>query len=352
VHTNKQLAKVQLPAPFPPLGPLPTIDEFSYSVAIAMLLKYLEPGRYATTQQYETIRKLRAGFSNVYLASVPGLASLRLTGGDKPQQLINDCPTNSFWFERFGRGCLSRMGQIIRQDRAVLFELLHALCSMLELEWEAATHVRDRLAVASLGAFSVIAFCGSFRGPELFLVDLHGLIKYGEEQLISNGIEYVIVPLLGRFKTELGEQYHLTPMVATARSGLQIKMWIQRVLQVKQEAGLSRGPAFVGPTPGSWAYGWYERELLERFQQIQGRKPEIIPPDVAVLEEYGLSRSFRRGATSEAKARGTQPDDVDLANRWHTFKGAKGKRPRLAMRDHYADIHLLIPALIRFSVNM
>jgi len=69
VHTNKQLAKVQLPAPFPPLGPLPTIDEFSYSVAIAMLLKYLEPGRYATTQQYETIRKLRAGFSNVYLAS-------------------------------------------------------------------------------------------------------------------------------------------------------------------------------------------------------------------------------------------------------------------------------------------
>jgi hypothetical protein len=226
------------------------------------------------------------------------------------------------------------------------------LCSMLELEWETATHVRDRLAVASLGASSVVAFCGSFQGPELFLVDLHGLMKYGNEQLIWNGIEYVIVPLLGRFKTELGEQYHLTPMVATTRSGLKIKMWIQRLLQVKQEVGLSRGPAFIGPTPGSWAYGWYERELLERFQQIQGRNPEIIPPDVAVLEEYGLSRSFRRGATSEAKARGTQPDDEDLANRWRTFEGAKGKLPRLAMRDHYADIRLLIPALILFSANM
>jgi hypothetical protein len=49
VHTIKQLAKVQLPPPFPPLGPLPTIYEFGYSVAIAMLLQSLETGRYATT---------------------------------------------------------------------------------------------------------------------------------------------------------------------------------------------------------------------------------------------------------------------------------------------------------------
>jgi hypothetical protein len=42
---------------------------------------------------------------------------------------------------------------------------------------------------------------------------------------------------------------------------------------------------------------------------------------------------FRRGATSEARARGTDKDDVDLANRWRTFEGAKGKRPRMAMRD-------------------
>jgi hypothetical protein len=184
------------------------------------------------------------------------------------------------------------------------------------------------------------------------LVDLYGLAKYGDESLVSDGIDYVIVPLLGHFKTELGEQYHLTPMVATTRSGIQIKSWIQRLLQVKKEAGVNRGPAFVGPFPGGWAYGWYERELLEHFHQIQAQRPDIIPAEVAVLEESGLSRSFQRGATSEAKARGTQPDDVDLANRWRTFEEAKGKRPRLAMRDHYTDICLLIPALICFSANM
>jgi hypothetical protein len=71
-----------------------------------------------------------------------------------------------------------------------------------------------------------------------------------------------------------------------------------------------------------------------------------------VLEDFGLSRSFRRGATSEAYARGIDRDDVDLTNRLKTFEGAKGKRPRMAMRDHYSDIQLLIPALIRFSEGL
>jgi hypothetical protein len=50
------------------------------------------------------------------------------------------------------------MGQIVGQDRAISLDLMHALCSMLELEWEAAGVLRERTIAASLGAFSVIAF--------------------------------------------------------------------------------------------------------------------------------------------------------------------------------------------------
>jgi len=39
-------------------------------VAIAMLLKSLEPGRYNLQyQQFETVRKLRAAYANTYMAS-------------------------------------------------------------------------------------------------------------------------------------------------------------------------------------------------------------------------------------------------------------------------------------------
>ncbi len=243
------------------------------------------------------------------------------------------------------------MGQLVKQDRAVSLELMHALCSLLEQEWEAASDIKSRSQVARLGAYSVIAFCGSFRGPEVFMTDLFGLIKYGEERLTAGDKEYVMIPLLGRFKNEVGDQYHLTPLIATTRSGLNVKTWVLRLIEVCRANRQLRGPAFADGN-GKVSVSWYEREILERFQAVQQRRPDVIPADVLVLEEYGLNRSFRRGATSEARARGTDKEDVDLANRWRTFEGAKGRRPRMAMRDHYSDIRLLIPALLRFSENM
>jgi len=35
-----------------------------------------------------------------------------------------------------------------------------------------------------------------------------------------------------------------------------------------------------------------------------------------ISEEYGVSRSFRRGATSEAVNVGVPPDVIDANNRW------------------------------------
>jgi len=346
------LDTVQVVPPFPSLGPHPVTDTYGTAVAVAMLLKSLHPGRYEAYQQYETIRKLRAGFSNVFQASLTGSASYRTMGGDKVKMSFsNTCLTQTLWFERFAKGCLSRMGQVVRQDRAVSLDVMHQLLETLDSDWQQATP-ENRSIFSSIGAFCVVAFCGSFRGPEMFLVDLYGLHKYGKSDLkTSAGKEYVIIPLLGRFKNELGEQYHLTPLIATTSSGLKIRMWIKRFLESCTREGRTRGPAFVAPG-GEYPYQWFEREILERLHSIQQSYPDLIAEDVQVLEEYGLSRSFRRGATSEARPRGIDRDDVDLTNRWRTFEGAKGKRPRMAMRDHYSDIRLLIPALIRFSEGL
>ncbi len=226
------LAQVRVNPPYPPLGPYPVQDTMGFSVAIAMLLKSRETGRYAEYQQFESIRKLRAGFTNVYMTSVVNMDSLRTVGGDKAKFFLNDCPTHSLWFERFARGCLSRMGQIIKQDWAVSLELMHAFLSLLEKEWTTASDGRNKNIIASIGAYSTIAFCGSFRGPEVFLVDLFGLHKYMEEDLKVQDKEYVIIPLLGRFKNELGDQYHLTPLIAITNSGIKVKVWIKRLLEV------------------------------------------------------------------------------------------------------------------------
>jgi hypothetical protein len=161
--------------PYPPLGPFPVADNLGYAVAIAMLLKSCEPGRYASYQQFEMIRKLSSGFSNAYMTSIENIESLRTVGGNQPKLFLNNCPMHSLWFERFFKGCLSRMGQVVKQDMAVSLELIHAFQENMELEWSLADTLQQMSMIAGITISSLIAFCGSFWGQEVFLVDLYSL---------------------------------------------------------------------------------------------------------------------------------------------------------------------------------
>ncbi len=97
------------------------------------------------------------------------------------------------------------MGQEVKQDLAVSTRLMLALQDMLEGEWEAMESTHGRIEIAMTGAFALIAFAGSFRGHEIFLVDMFGLLKYASECHVERDLrdlEFVIVPLLGRYKSE------------------------------------------------------------------------------------------------------------------------------------------------------
>jgi hypothetical protein len=82
------LATVQVTPPFPTLGPHPVEDSSGVSIAIAMLLKSLSPRGYEGYQQYETIRKLWAGFSNVFQASLAGGDSFKTMGGQSKDEFF------------------------------------------------------------------------------------------------------------------------------------------------------------------------------------------------------------------------------------------------------------------------
>jgi hypothetical protein len=181
----------------------------------------------------------------VYMASIAGISSLRTVGGEAAKAHLNDCLMHSPWFERFAEGCMSCMGQIVPQNMAVSIPLMLEFQDMLDSEWREATTASVRNLIASIVACSTIAFCGLLRGPKVFLVDLHGLGKYYEELPSHNGQEYVVIPLLGHFKNEVGEQYHLTPLAAVTNSGLQVKTWVQHLIEVCMEEKRQPGPALA-----------------------------------------------------------------------------------------------------------
>jgi hypothetical protein len=111
------------------------------------------------------------------------------------------------------------------------------LLTIFEEEWSTITTRDARFSIASLAAYCVVCFCGSFRGSEVFLVDLFGLRKYMETARHTNETAYVIVPLLGKVKNEIGERYHLTPLCSITKSGLEVEKWLRRLLTMHEQFG-------------------------------------------------------------------------------------------------------------------
>jgi len=312
-----------------------------------MVLKSLEPGRYDSYQQYETIRKLRAAYSNIYMASKEGGSSLRSFGGDRVKHYLTDSPTQSLFFERFSQGCVRRMGQEVKQDWAITLPAMHALLEILEEDWEKG-HSPELTAM--VGAYVVIAFAGSFRGNEVFLVDMHGVRKYLRSS--EPPADAVIIALLGRFKGETGDRYHLAPLAAQTSSGIPIKKWVTRLVEVHERRGYLRGPLFGDRTGQVMRPKIIELEIMDKLQRIKNTCRGIIPEDVDIYEDFGISRSFRRGSTSTARTRGVDDKTVTLINRWRSFEQARGRRPAMSMKDHYSDIQILLPELIKYSLAL
>ena len=96
----------------------------------------------------------------------------------------------------------------------------------------------------------------------------------------------------------------------------------------------------------------FEVPIFDRLDQIQRERPDLIDPLVDVGEEYGLSRSYRRGSDSRALSERIPTDVVNLNNRWRKVEMAKGKMPIFQMSEHYADVQLLLPMFLLYSRSM
>jgi hypothetical protein len=143
--------------------------------------------------------------------------------------------------------------------------------------------------LAFIGAFAVIAYGGSFWGNEVFHVDLNGLLKYNTTQLEEAGHQYVMIPLLGRFKNEDGERYHLSPLAFETASGLKIGLWVDQLIHVKKSHLQFKGPAFSDKQGRRLSSTWIEMEILDCLHSLQSDHPGLIPKEVNVYKTLAHS---------------------------------------------------------------
>jgi hypothetical protein len=153
---------------------------------------------------------------------------------DMRKLVVTKCPTYGEFFERFVRGLHKRMGEIVSPDRVLSLEILLEIFRSLEQEWR--SPYADLFQLAMEGSFYLIAFCCTLRG-EVLLVDLFGVRTHWEEGE-THPTKHVVIALLGRFKGETGENYHLMCIVDKTNHGLEPRRWIGRLLNLYDAMGI------------------------------------------------------------------------------------------------------------------
>lgn len=236
------------------------------------------------------------------------------------------------------------------------------ILAVAESQINSATSSGTRLKWISFSCYADLSYVISLRGNEGFLLDLGGLHRHYS----SATEDYFIVALLGKFKGEANDNAHLIPCANRTSSGIEIRNIVFQLLKEKKIRGSVTGPAISDEKGAVLKSHHINSLLMDVLETIASEDSSLFPPDVktefsesedsrAVLSQYyACFRSFRRASDSRALNRKNKldSDDIEIVNRWRTVELAKGKRPQCGMKQHYADIQVLIEPFLRYTRAM
>jgi hypothetical protein len=241
------------------------------------------------------------------------------------------------------------MGQDWRPNKAISRALLLRVLREAEGRIEGATSPAELNRWLVFHTYAMVCYVVSLRGSEGLLLDLSGLNrKWG-----VGGERYVVIALLGKIKGETGDRSHLLPCVNKTSSGINVRKSLKRLLDYKRSIGQVRGPAISdlgGRIYDSRALNDAFLEILEDlFDTARDLFPASIEDKEILRKRVQAYRTFRRTSDSIAIEEKVAQTDIDVVNRWQTVEKAAGSRPNRPMRQHYAELELLLKPFLRYT---
>jgi hypothetical protein len=212
-------------AVLPSMGPYSTDDTFGMGLVVCILLRTPDPGKTEALIQFSTARYLRSVYSNIYHALACQQTGLTVMAQNTSKIWVTNCPSYGYWFERFMRGVHKQIGEEVCSDHALSVKVLHKIPGHLDHGWRDALTPESRKEIVEIAFFLVSGFCLGLRGEEVVKLDIAGLLTYFEAGRDHCAHPHVMIPLLGHFKGETGERWHLLPIVWKTRSGIEAGVW-------------------------------------------------------------------------------------------------------------------------------
>jgi len=332
----------------PALGPFPVEDVVGMKLAMVMVLKSLDPGINADTVQFDTVRQFRSAYSNAYGA---GVSQMKVTVYSSAHKKMHgtSCPSDSVWFGRFTLGMEKRLGRQLKQDLGISIGVVLEIQRDLERRWATSRPGPMRRKLAELAVIFIVVFCWGLRGEEMFLISLGALRKVWDPSQ-AHATPHVMLALVGRRKRLIGDRAFLIPCAVVTASGLQPGVWLGRIIEAFEELGIVSGYLMSRDDGKDPRLHDYEQAFSETLAGVQSRRPDLIHPDVDVAADYGLPRSGRRGATTQARVGGVSEMDIGTNQLWRKTDLNVGRAFRFGdMIPYYTEIAQSLPLQLRFS---
>ena len=337
----------------PETGPFALRDEFGMGVAMVVLKKSLQPGRNGKFVQFNTVRRLRTAYGNFWRASVESpVSSLVSSMEDGKKFFASNCPTDSFWYSRFTRGLHERVGDLIIQDLAISKGVMLEIMVIIEARFK--RDPSDEINI-ELGYFCLVAWLGALRGNEVMYINLGETLKLLQMAKDEKGSPHAPLVLQGKFKNSKAETKYIFVLSCETASKFpaNILKWTERICKLRRREGRESGWMFAhkeGPKKGKQLpMTFLEGNLMEVLDEIQETRSDLIPRELDIREEYGVFRSFRRGATTEAGNKRVRKTTIELNNSWRKQEASRGKHVTADMVTYYTEIMLAKDSRLDFS---
>ena len=183
------------------------------------------------------------------------------------------------------------MGEEVWSDFALSIMVLHKILGHLDREWGEARTNEARKGVAEIAMFLIAGFCLGLRGEEVVEMDIAGFLTYYEAGRSHLAHPHVMVPLLGRFKGETGERWHLLPIVWRTLSGIEAGIWATRMKASLEERRRLHGFVYSDKKGKQTKASTLEPRFYEQLHWVRIRYPDLFPPNVNIEDNFGIPRS-------------------------------------------------------------
>jgi hypothetical protein len=123
----------------------------------------------------------------------------------------------------------------------------------------------------------------------------------------------VSLPLKGRFKARSPKvQRRIIDICWETKCGLKPGVWTRILIEALKECGISPGWAYQKKSSNiQLKMSDFAEFFFDLLLNIQSERPDLIAHDIDVQDDFGLSRSERRGATTRAQVVKAPQDVID-----------------------------------------